>query len=129
MNELLHAAVAPPNLLPTGLLVFVLLYWLTVILGLIDFKSLDLEVAVDADSDLELGPDTTDGHLGHHAGEAGVSFLNHALAFFNLGRVPLMVFVSLRGPAVVGRQHPGQLLPPQRNAVAGCGAAGTAAAG
>ncbi|MBT9392729.1 hypothetical protein KLP40_06100 [Hymenobacter sp. NST-14] len=89
MNELLHAAVAPPNLLPTGLLVFVLLYWLTVILGLIDFKSLDLEVATGVDVD------AVDGHPGLHAGEAGVSFLNHALAFFNLGRVPLMVFVSL----------------------------------
>ena len=97
MNELLHAAVAPPNLLPTGLLVFVLLYWLTVILGLIDFKSLDLEVATGPDSTMEFGADTdgADGHPGHHAGEAGVSFLNHALAFFNLGRVPLMVFVSL----------------------------------
>ncbi|GGG57315.1 OB-fold-containig protein [Hymenobacter glacieicola] len=85
MTELLHAALLPPNLLPTGLLVFVLLYWLTVIAGLLDFKSLDLDVHHDADLH----------HAHAHAsGGVGVSWLNHALAFFNLGRVPLMVFVS-----------------------------------
>lgn len=89
MKELLHAAVAPANLLPTGLLVFVLLYWLTVLLGLLDFKSLDLDVSPDADADF-------DAHAGAHGhpGEAGTSFMNGVLGFFNLGRVPLMVFVS-----------------------------------
>jgi hypothetical protein len=86
MTELLHAAVAPPNLLPTGLLVFVLLYWLTVILGLLDFKTVDIHT----DHDFHLG------HAAHTTGtdSMGVSWLNHALAFFNLGRVPLMVLVS-----------------------------------
>ncbi|OUJ74687.1 OB-fold-containig protein [Hymenobacter crusticola] len=86
MTELLRAAVLPPNLLPTGLLVFVLLYWLTVIVGLLDFKSLDLDTSHDFD-----GP-----HHGHAASPdgIGVSWLNHVLGFFNLGRVPLMVFVS-----------------------------------
>ncbi|MFD2787128.1 OB-fold-containig protein [Hymenobacter rubripertinctus] len=89
MKELLHAAVAPANLLPTGLLVLVLLYWLTVLLGVLDFKSLDLDVSTDADADL-------DAHAGAHGhpGEAGTTFLNGVLGFFNLGRVPLMVFVS-----------------------------------
>ncbi|MBC8084865.1 MAG: hypothetical protein H7Z21_16830 [Hymenobacter sp.] len=87
MTELLRAAVSPPNLLPTGLLVFVLLYWLTVIVGLLDFKTLDLHTHHDL-------------HVGHEAHVAadhsgvGVSWLNGALAFFNLGRVPLMVFLS-----------------------------------
>ncbi|AHJ96977.1 OB-fold-containig protein [Hymenobacter swuensis] len=88
MTELLHAAVSPPNLLPTGLLVFVLLYWLTVLLGVLDFKTID----VDTDHAGHLG---TDGHAAPDTAHAGVSWLNHALAFFNLGRVPLMVFVSL----------------------------------
>jgi hypothetical protein len=44
MTELLQAAVLPPNLLPTGLLVFVLLYWLTVIVGLLDLKTVDLSI-------------------------------------------------------------------------------------
>ncbi|MCA8829505.1 hypothetical protein [Hymenobacter pini] len=87
MTELLHAAVSPPSLLPTTLLVFVLLYWLTVILGLLDFKTVDLST----DHDFDLAHDT---HAAPDAASMGVSWLNHALAFFNLGRVPLMVFVS-----------------------------------
>lgn len=80
MTELLQAAVLPPNLVATGLLVFVLLYWLTVIVGLLDFKTADLHLGGHADS----------GHLpGTHA-----DWFNGALAFFNLSRVPLMLFVS-----------------------------------
>ncbi|MBC6609827.1 hypothetical protein H8B15_02765 [Hymenobacter sp. BT507] len=89
MTELLQAAVSPPNLVPTGLLVFVLLYWLTVIVGLVHLDTLDVDVTTDADFDL-------DSHAGPHLhhGEVGVDWLNNALAFFNLGRVPLMVFLS-----------------------------------
>jgi hypothetical protein len=87
MTELLHAAVSPPNLAPTALLVFVLLYWLTILLGVLDLKTLDLDLDVNHDADL--------GHHGHaHVTEMGVSWLNHALAFFNLGRIPLMMFLS-----------------------------------
>ncbi|WP_019948296.1 OB-fold-containig protein [Hymenobacter aerophilus] len=93
MKELLHAAVAPANLLPTGVLVFVLLYWLTVMLGLLDFKSLDLDVHTDADVHADVHADAHAGAHGH-AGESGTSFVNSVLGFFNLGRVPLMVFVS-----------------------------------
>lgn len=84
MTELLRAAVLPPNLVATGLLVFVLLYWLTVIVGLLDFKTVDLHV------DTHVGPHLEAGHLG--SGDS--DWLNGALAFFNLGRIPVMVFVS-----------------------------------
>jgi hypothetical protein len=77
MFELLQAAVSPPNLLPTALLVFVLLYWLTVIIGLLGVSSLDLDIEVEADAD-----------------DVSADWLNGALAFFNLGRIPLMVFLS-----------------------------------
>lgn len=87
MTELLHAAVSPPNILPTTLLVFVLLYWLTVIFGLLDFKTLDL----DTHHEFNLTHDT---HVAPDSSGMGVSWLNNALAFFNLGRVPLMVFLS-----------------------------------
>ncbi|UOG73205.1 DUF1449 family protein [Hymenobacter tibetensis] len=87
MTELLHAAVSPPNLLPTALLVFVLLYWLTVIVGLLDFKTLDISTDHDFDG-------THSAHVSADHGGIGVSWLNNALAFFNLGRVPLMVFLS-----------------------------------
>ncbi|WP_152559903.1 hypothetical protein [Hymenobacter sp. IS2118] len=85
MTELLQAAISPPNLLPTGLLVFVLLYWLTVLLGLLDLKTVDLSVE-------------DHGHLHFDSdgapNEMGTSWLNGTLAFFNLGRIPLMIFLS-----------------------------------
>ncbi|HET9504296.1 MAG TPA: hypothetical protein VFO93_12205 [Hymenobacter sp.] len=79
MTDLLRAAVLPPNLPATGLLVFVLLYWLTVIVGLLDFKTVDLHV---------------DAHDGPHLHSPDSEWLNGALAFFNLGRIPVMVFLS-----------------------------------
>ncbi|MBD2721585.1 hypothetical protein [Hymenobacter armeniacus] len=81
MTELLQAAVSPPNLVATGLLVFVLLYWLTVIVGLLDMKTVDLDLDVDDPGDF-------------HPEAANSSWFNGALAFFNLGRIPLMVFLS-----------------------------------
>ncbi|HEX8658418.1 MAG TPA: hypothetical protein VF690_12820, partial [Hymenobacter sp.] len=85
MTELLQAAIAPPNLVATGLLVFVLLYWLTVIVGLLDMKSVDLSID-------DHGHFHYDGHVPHDG--ISTSWLNGALAFFNLGRIPLMVFLS-----------------------------------
>jgi hypothetical protein len=85
MTELLQAAIFPPNLLPSGLLVFVLLYWLTVLLGLLDMKTVDLSI----DSH---GHAHFDSHTGHDG--LGTGWLNGALAFFNLGRIPLMIFLS-----------------------------------
>ncbi|OGX86667.1 hypothetical protein BEN47_12705 [Hymenobacter lapidarius] len=85
MTELLQAAISPPNLLPTGLLVFVLLYWLTVLLGLLDMKTVDL--SIEDHGHLHFDSD------GAHEG-MGTGWLNGALAFFNLGRIPLMIFLS-----------------------------------
>ncbi len=84
MTELLQAAVLPPNLVATGLLVFVLLYWLTVIVGLLDFKTADVHLG----GHVEVHTD------GAHLPSGDSDWLNGALAFFNLGRIPLMVFVS-----------------------------------
>ena len=85
MTELLQAAVAPPNLVATGLLVFVLLYWLTVLLGLLDLKTVDLSI----DDHGHFHYDSPGAHDG-----VGPGWLNGTLAFFNLGRIPLMVFLS-----------------------------------
>jgi phosphoglycerol transferase MdoB-like AlkP superfamily enzyme len=85
MTELLQAAISPPNLLPTGLLVFVLLYWLTVLLGLLDMKTVDLSINDHG----HVHFDSSTGHDG-----PGTGWLNGALAFFNLGRIPLMIFLS-----------------------------------
>lgn len=85
MTELLQAAISPPNVVATGLLVFVLLYWLTVIVGLLDMKTVDLSID-------DHGHFHYDSHAPHDG--LGTSWLNGALAFFNLGRIPLMVFLS-----------------------------------
>jgi hypothetical protein len=78
MTELLDAAVSAPNIIPTALLVFVLIYWLVVILGAIDLDFFDVDVDLEADAD----------------GELSVSWLNHVLVFFNLGQVPFMLFLT-----------------------------------
>lgn len=78
MNELLHAAISSVNILPTALLVFVLLYWLLVIFGLLDLDLFDVDVDTEVDAD----------------GVSAVTWLNSALAFFHLGKVPFMVFLT-----------------------------------
>ncbi|MBA9079174.1 hypothetical protein [Rufibacter quisquiliarum] len=78
MVELVQASFAPANVLATGLLIFVMLYWVIVIVGLLDMSSLDVEVETDIDGE----------------GIGAVAWLNSALAFFNLGRIPLMFFLS-----------------------------------
>lgn len=78
MQELLQASLSLVNAVPSALLVFVLLYWVTVIVGILDFDSLDFDLNTDADT----------GQL------FDVTWLNSALAFFNLGRVPFMFFLT-----------------------------------
>ena len=80
MTELLQAAAAPANIIPTALLAFVLIYWLVVIIGVLDLDFLNLEIETNGEPDAN--------------GLEAVAWLNSALAFFNLGRVPFMVFLS-----------------------------------
>ena len=78
MTELLQAAAAPANIIPTALLAFVLLYWLVVLVGLLDLDFLNVEIDGDTDAN----------------GMEAIAWLNSALAFFNLGRIPFMLFLS-----------------------------------
>ncbi|MBK0402600.1 hypothetical protein I5M27_06360 [Adhaeribacter sp. BT258] len=84
MTELLQAAVAPANIIPTTLLVFILIYWVSVIVGLLDLNSFHFEIGK------EIHIDT---HFDAHQ-DFSVAWLNSILAFFNLGRIPFMVFMS-----------------------------------
>lgn len=84
MKELFTAASSAPNLIPTLLLAFVILYWLVVLIGAIDIDSLDVDVNVDTDVDVDVDAD----------GELSGGGLDRVLAFFNLGQVPLMVFLT-----------------------------------
>jgi len=80
MNELLQAAVAPANIIPTAFLAFVLFYWIVAMVGLIDLDFISLEVETEVEPEV--------------GGLETIAWLNSALAFFNLGRVPFMLFLS-----------------------------------
>jgi hypothetical protein len=76
MNALLEATVWGGNVIPTILLVFVLVYWLTVIVGFADLDAFDIDIETEVNTDVSVG------------------WFNHVLYFFNLGQVPLMLFLS-----------------------------------
>jgi len=89
MQALWDAAFSGPNMVYTILLMVVLLYWLLVLIGTLDFGSLDIELDLDADVDAEI-----DAEVGGLEGMAGI------LHFFNLGRVPFMVILSFAALAM-----------------------------
>ena len=80
--ELLEFAFTGINIVPTVLLIFTLVYWLIVILGVIDIDSLDVDFETDLDMDVD-----ADVH-------ADIGGFSSVLSFFNIGHMPLMVFVS-----------------------------------
>lgn len=97
MNELLEAAIAGVNVIPTSLLIFVLVYWLIVVMGLIDMKAIDISPDHDFHADVHAEADlpAKEIHAGDYAYNSGsITWLNSVLAFFNLGQVPFMVFMS-----------------------------------
>lgn len=82
MNELFEAAFSGLNVVYSTLLILVLLYWCIVILGILDLDSFDLDLDAGAELDGDLGVDGTEGAFSW-------------LAFFNLGEVPIMFFVTI----------------------------------
>lgn len=75
MGELFEYALTGVNLIPTILLGLVLVYWITVIIGLIDFDFLDIDFDLDGIDDLD-----------------GFEAL---LGFLNLKDMPVMIVVSI----------------------------------
>lgn len=89
MNQFLEAALQPINMPYTMFMMVVLIYWLTVILGVLDFSFLDFDVDVDADVDVDVDADV-DADSGGSVGGA----LAGILLFFNIGTVPFMIVFS-----------------------------------
>jgi len=90
MTELITWAFSPLNCLFTVLLISIVLYWVTVILGVLDTDLFDvelpdpgLEIDVDADVDLDADADLDTGIVW------GVAH------WFYVGEVPVMVLVSI----------------------------------
>ncbi len=84
LAQLWHASIHLANLPYTLLLLLVVLYWLTVLAGVLDLGSLDLD-APDVDGDVDL--DVPDAGV-----DAG--FFGGLLEYFNLRKVPFSIMVS-----------------------------------
>tara|TARA_B100000809_G_scaffold67681_1_gene64739 strand:- start:9391 stop:10029 length:639 start_codon:yes stop_codon:yes gene_type:complete len=82
MEELFELTFSAPNIVPTGLLIFVVFYWLLVMLGALDISAFDLDIDTDINSDIDGGS------------EVSISWINNVLMFFNIDKVPFMVFVT-----------------------------------
>ena len=80
MIELYQAAISNYNFVYTILLAMVLLYWLVVMLGILDVDAFDFDVDLDADFDVDM-----DGM------EGAFSWLG----YFNVGEVPVMLYLSI----------------------------------
>jgi len=89
MTEFFHFIFTAPNIIATFILSFCVLYWLIVIVGIIDLDMIDIDVDVDADVDVDT--DMTGGT------EGGVAWFNKILHFFNLGRFPFMLWLTIVG--------------------------------
>ncbi len=91
MVEFITAAFAPVNVVFTVLLLLTGLYWITVILGVLDINLFDIELpdsGLDADVDIDVDADA-----GINVGGAGV--FRSLLLFFYVGEVPTMILVSI----------------------------------
>ena len=83
MIELIYAAFSPVNVGFTILLLLVVLYWVTVILGVLDVELFNIELP---DSDLE-----TDADIDLDGG----GIFRDILHFFYIGEVPVMILASI----------------------------------
>ncbi|MFK7920550.1 MAG: hypothetical protein AB8H47_01275 [Bacteroidia bacterium] len=92
MQELFREAITGPNLLYTILLGFVLLYFLSVLLGALDLEFFEIELDADIDIDVDIDMDV-EAEADADVGGGGL-FVN-VLSFLNIGKVPFMIYVSL----------------------------------
>lgn len=93
MLDLFHATFSAVNIIPAILLTFVLVYWLMVILGALDINSFDLDVDTDIDLDFDADFDAdVDTDMG--TSDVSVAWINNVLSFFNIDKIPLMIFLT-----------------------------------
>lgn len=82
MLELFHATFSPVNIIPAVFLTFILFYWVLVILGALDMSAFDFDVEMEVEAEAEVD------------GGASVGWLNEVLRFFNIDKIPLMIFFT-----------------------------------
>lgn len=93
IEQFINVAFDWVNVFPTFLLIIVVLYWLSVILGALDLGFLDFDLDADFETDVEIEVEFESEFNADAEGGAG-GWLMEVLSFFNLGKVPFMVFVS-----------------------------------
>ena len=95
MLDVIQTAFSPVNAVITVLLIMNVIYWLTVILGVMDVDLLDFDLpdsGFEIDSDIDVDVDAAgeiDMELGHY------SILRSVLHFFYIGEVPIMLLLSI----------------------------------
>ena len=96
MIELIHFAFLPVNTGFSILLLLMTLYWIMVIIGLLDINlfDIDLDSGLEADSDLDIDFDV-DGEADIDGEIASGGILRSILHFFYIGEVPIMVLLSI----------------------------------
>jgi hypothetical protein len=95
MWELLQETLWLPNLLQSLLLLLMMAYWAMMICGALglDFLNIDLDLEADVDVDVDADVDTDASAVG------GIGPLHAMLMFFYVGKVPVMILLSLLVPA------------------------------
>lgn len=86
MIELMQLAFSPINMVFTMLLISIVVYWMTVILGVLDTDLFDMDLP-DMDADVDIDADV-DADL-----DTGVTW--GVLHWFYVGEVPIMVLLSI----------------------------------
>ncbi len=103
MTEILETALNGANLGPTVLLGLMLMYWLAVMIGVLGLDLFDFDLDFDADvgdvgdvsGDFDVDVDAdADVEVGHGNASSMLSIGAVVLKSLNIGRVPLMVWLS-----------------------------------
>lgn len=89
MQEFFQAIFSTPMLLPTGIFMLAMVYWLIVMVGAIDIDGFDIDVDIETDADIDVDADVEGGDV------AVQGVFTQLLLFFNLDVLPLMVFLSV----------------------------------
>ncbi len=82
---MIHIFFQASNVFVTILFLVILLYWLVVLFGAVDFDTFDFDFDIEVDADIDADADVD---------ISNIFGLNKILHFFNLGRIPFMVFMT-----------------------------------
>ncbi|MFK7786194.1 MAG: hypothetical protein AB8B56_13830 [Crocinitomicaceae bacterium] len=86
---MIHIFFQASNIIVTILFLVIILYWLVVLFGVLDFDTFDVDFDVDVDVDVDADVD-----VDSDVDSSNIFGLNKILHFFNLGRVPFMIFLT-----------------------------------